>query len=77
MKSKRIHLKLEDGMFLALKEISDKTERPVSEIVRAAIQHMINIVTDEKGYIKKIEKIETGAINRFYPRYNTNFENRK
>lgn len=77
MAKKHITLRIDESIHASLEEISEKTGRSISEIVRASIIYLVKQSTDEKGYIKDYERIETADRRKFYPRYNTNFESRK
>lgn len=81
MKNKVFNMRMDENQLMFLKELSSRTGRPVSEIIRASIEYVIKTATDEKGYIRedieRIERIEISKKSRFYPGYNTNFETRR
>jgi len=49
MKGKNLRIRVDDFIYLAVKEISDRTNKSVSVVVRALLTRVIDAMTDNDG----------------------------
>ena len=60
MKSEVIRVRVNPEMKMRLLEIADMTKTNVSSVIKAGIQHLMNLIYDERGYPSRIKQMKGG-----------------